>query len=226
MHASEPYLLQVIPPVVTAILHADDNVGNEMATLVSGARTDDTTPTLHGSGTPQVTVNVYHNGSRYLGSAKINADGKWQFTPDPALPAGSYNFTVLEVDAHGNQRPASPVFTLDIAPPVEYTVPTVSNVYDNVLTQKYLNNGSITDDTTPRFSGRGTPNSTLEVRDNDKVIAEVQVNSSGNWSWTSNQPLKPGDHRFSFVTVGEDGGEYARPTLTLRSSATLPVALT
>ncbi len=109
----------------------------------------------------------------------------------------------------------SPTFSLTIAPPVSYTAPTVSNVYDNVLTQKYLNNGSITDDTTPRFSGRGTPNSTLEVRDNDKVIAEVQVNSSGNWSWTANQPLKPGEHRFSFVTVGEDGGEYASADFNL-----------
>ncbi|WP_187487328.1 hypothetical protein, partial [Duffyella gerundensis] len=73
----------------------------------------------------------------------------------------------------------SPNFALTIAPPVSYTAPTISNVYDNVLTQKYLSNGSITDDTTPRFSGRGTPNSTIEVRDNDKVIAEVPVDRYG-----------------------------------------------
>ncbi|MEN4770740.1 Ig-like domain-containing protein, partial [Duffyella gerundensis] len=215
VHASEPFVLQVVLPTDTKILYADDNVGSVTDALSNGGRTDDTTPTLHGSGTPNSTVNIYYKGRLYLGSAEINADGKWSFTPSSPLPAGSYDFTAREVNGSGQEQPASPNFSLTIAPPIEYFAPTISNVYDNVLTQKYLSNGSITDDTTPRFSGRGTPNSTIEVRDNDKVIAEVPVDRYGNWSWTATQPLETGDYRFSFVTVGEDGREYASADFNL-----------
>ncbi|UCB32576.1 Ig-like domain repeat protein [Duffyella gerundensis] len=215
VHASEPFILEVVIPVVAQILYADDNVGDVTDPLNTGDRTDDETPTLHGSANPNSLVKIYYKGYYYLGSAESNANGEWSFTPSNKLPAGIHNFFAREVNEHGTELAKSPEFTLEIVPVIEYTAPTVSNVFDNVLTQKYLNNGSITDDTTPRFSGRGTPNSTLEVRDNDKVIAEVQVNSSGNWSWTSTQGLEPGEHRFSFVTVGEDGREYASADFNL-----------
>jgi len=215
VHASEPFILEVVIPVVAQILYADDNVGDVTDPLNTGDRTDDETPTLHGSANPNSLVKIYYKGYYYLGSAESNANGEWSFTPSNKLPAGIHNFFAREVNEHGTELAKSPEFTLEIVPVIEYTAPTISNVYDNVLTQKYLSSGSITDDTTPRFSGRGTPNSTLEVRDNGTFITEVQVNSSGNWSWTSNQPLKPGDHRFSFVTVGEDGGEYASADFNL-----------
>ena len=215
VHASEPFILEVVIPVVAQILYADDNVGDVTDPLNTGDRTDDETPTLHGSANPNSLVKIYYKGYYYLGSAESNANGEWSFTPSNKLPAGIHNFFAREVNEHGTELAKSPEFTLEIVPVIEYTAPTVSNVYDNVLAQKYLNNGSITDDTTPRFSGRGTPNSTLEVRDNGTFITEVQVNSSGNWSWTSTQGLEPGEHRFSFVTVGEDGREYASADFNL-----------
>ncbi|WP_264289614.1 Ig-like domain-containing protein [Duffyella gerundensis] len=215
VHASEPFMLEVVIPVVAQILYADDNVGDVTDALHSGDRTDDETPTLHGSGNPNSLVKIYYQGYYYLGSAKSNANGEWSFTPSSKLPAGTHSFFAREVNEHGTELTKSPEFTLEIVPVTEYTAPTISNVYDNVLTQKYLSNGSITDDTTPRFSGRGTPNSTIEVRDNDKVIAEVPVDRYGNWSWTATQPLEAGDYRFSFVTVGEDGREYASADFNL-----------
>ena len=221
VHASEPFVLQVTPSTIAKILYADDNVGNVTDTLFSGARTDDTTPTLHGTGTPDTTINIYYRGSYYLGSVKTDANGEWSFTI-PEFSAGSYDFTAREVGANGQLQPAGPKFTLDIVPPLLFTAPTVSAIYDDVGMPKYLNNGSITDDTTPRFTGRGMPNSKIDVRDNGVKIAEVQVDRNGNWSWTPNPALQPGNHRFNFVTPGENGEEYVSKDANLQIIIQVP----
>lgn len=221
VHASAPYILQIIPSTTAKILYADDNVGSITEALISGARTDDTTPTLHGSGTPDTVINIYYRGSYYLGSVKTNAAGKWSFTT-PEFSAGSYDFTAREVGANGKLQPASPGFRLEIVPPIEYAAPTISNVYDDFGVHKYLANGSITDDTTPSFTGRGTPNSSIEVRDNDQKIADVKVDQWGNWSWTPTSALQPGNHRFNFVTLGENGDEYASRDANLQIITQIP----
>ena len=221
VHASEPFVLQVTPSTIAKILYADDNVGNVTDTLFSGARTDDTTPTLHGTGTPDTTINIYYRGSYYLGSVKTDANGEWSFTI-PEFSAGSYDFTAREVGANGQLQPAGPKFTLDIVPPLLFTAPTVSAIYDDVGMPKYLNNGSITDDTTPRFTGRGMPNSKIDVRDNGVKIAGVQVDRNGNWSWTPNPALQPGNHRFNFVTPGENGEEYVSKDANLQIITQVP----
>ncbi|WP_439214161.1 Ig-like domain-containing protein [Duffyella gerundensis] len=221
VHASEPFVLHIAPSAIAKILYADDNVGSVTDSLFSGARTDDTTPTLHGTGTPDTIIHIYYRGTNYLGSAKTNANGEWSFTT-PEFSEGRYSFTAREVGANGQLQPAGPGFTLDITPPVPYTAPTISNIYDDVGVPKSLSNNSITDDATPRFTGRGMPNSIIEVRDNDQKIADVQVDRFGNWSWTPNPALQPGNHSFNFVTLGENGEEFASRDLNLSIITQIP----
>ncbi|WP_439214162.1 Ig-like domain-containing protein [Duffyella gerundensis] len=215
VHATAPYVLHVVPPVSTTILFADDDVGDVTDRLQSGARTDDAQPTFHGTGTPNATVNIYYKNYYYLGSAKINADGEWTFTPREPLPAGSYDFYVRELDAYGSLQPPSANFTLDIAPPVNYFAPTVGSVIDNANNFTYLNSGQMTDDATPAFSGRGMPNSKILVRDNNQQIAEIEVNQDGRWSFTPSSDLQTGQHSFTFVTVAENGQEHSSQPFTL-----------
>ncbi|MGP6490099.1 Ig-like domain-containing protein, partial [Duffyella gerundensis] len=214
-YASADFNLELITQVAGRITSAEDNVGAVTNPLSSGGRTDDTTPTLNGVGTPGGKVEIYNGYSR-IGTADINADGTWSWTPAGALQDGNYSFRATVIGPDGTRLPQSPAFNLIIAKPVEYVAPTVSNVYDNVLAQKYLSNGSITDDTTPRFAGRGTPNSKIEIRDNDQKIAEVYVDHYGNWIWTSTQGLEPGNHRFSFVAIDEAGREFASNDFSLQ----------
>ncbi|WP_264289613.1 Ig-like domain-containing protein [Duffyella gerundensis] len=218
VHASEPFIFDVVTPVVTQILYADDNVGDITDALHSGDRTDDETPTLHGSSSPNSLVNIYYQGYYYLGSAKSNANGEWRFTPSHDLPAGTHDFFAREVNEYGSELAPGPNFTLEIVPvvpPIEYFAPTVDAAYDNKELHNHLRNGDITDDTTPRFSGNGMPNSIIEVYDHGEKIADAKVDGQGNWSWTPGSALPTGDHRFSFVTVGEDGSHYASDDFNL-----------
>jgi len=215
VHASEPFILEVVAPIVTQILSADDNEGDEQSSLISGAHTDDATPTLQGTGTPNAIVNLY-NGYNYLGSAKINDDGTWSFTPNSPLAKGQYHFTAREVDQYGSLQPASAEFILDISPPIEYFAPTLSSVYDYVGRHKELKEGDYTDDTAPEFNGRGMPGSTIRVYVDGKPVGEVQVSDWSYWNFKPNPALQPGDHTFSFATVGADGKEYASEAFNLQ----------
>ncbi|WP_187489232.1 Ig-like domain-containing protein, partial [Duffyella gerundensis] len=84
----------------------------------------------NGVGTPDGIVRIYDN-NRLIGSAKINESGEWSFTPSSALAAGAHNFYAKVTGPDGTVLANSPNFALTIAPPVSYTAPTISNVYDN-----------------------------------------------------------------------------------------------
>jgi len=216
-YVSETFSFEVITQVAGRIDSADDNVGDVTDPLTSGARTDDTTPTLKGVGTPNGIVTIYDNWIP-LGSAKINAQGEWSFTPSRELREGTHNFHATVTGPDGTTLPASPIFTLDIVPfvpPIEYFAPTITNVYDDEVRHNYLQNGGMTDDTTPRFSGRGMPNTKIDVLLDAQKIGEADINFMGYWSFTSAQPLASGHHSFSFVTVGADDTDYASETFSL-----------
>ncbi|WP_410173360.1 Ig-like domain-containing protein, partial [Enterobacter cloacae] len=51
---------------------------------MSGDTTDDNTPTLSGRAEPGSTVNIIDNG-QVIGTAKVNPDGTWSYTPDQPL---------------------------------------------------------------------------------------------------------------------------------------------
>jgi len=212
VHVSESFNLQITTPVLTQIVYAEDNVGDATDPLKSGASTDDETPTLHGTSAADMVINIYYKGYYFLGSAKSNANGDWSFTPRTPLSAGAHEFYARPVNEYGTELAAGPTFTLDIAPvvpPVEYFAPTISSVYDYERKVNALNNGDITDDKAPTFSGEGMPGSIIEVRHNGKTIGEIKANDWGNWNFKPKTALEPGEHTFSFVTVGADGQEYA-----------------
>ncbi|WP_259393938.1 Ig-like domain-containing protein, partial [Pantoea agglomerans] len=84
-----------------------DDVGPVRGEIADGATTDDARPTYSGSvstaGMAQgvVSVNIYDSG-KLIGSAVVEADGKWSWTPDSAMSSGAHALTVAAVDAAGN----------------------------------------------------------------------------------------------------------------------------
>jgi hypothetical protein len=86
--------------------------------------TDDTTPTLTGSGEVGSTVEIFANGD-LLGTATVGDDGNWSFTPAQNLADGSYTFTYTLTDVAGNTSSALTGLTLTIESLLEFatTIP-------------------------------------------------------------------------------------------------------
>ena len=117
-------VLDTTSPTVTASLNAvSDNAGAIQGALAAGASSDDATPTLSGSLSAALasgdSLRVF-NGSQLLGTAVVNNTARtWSYTPNPALAAGTYSFSLAVTDAAGNLAPASNswALTLDTSAP-------------------------------------------------------------------------------------------------------------
>ncbi|WP_240933129.1 Ig-like domain-containing protein [Diaphorobacter sp. HDW4B] len=124
--------IDVTSPSVPTIESVGDDVGTQQVDLGQGASTDDTTPTIHGTGTAGELINIYDNGS-LVGSTAVDANGQWTYTVNPALEVeGEHELTATGVDAVGNESAPSEgfVIVLDVTPPdvseVELTVEKVA----------------------------------------------------------------------------------------------------
>uniref|UniRef100_UPI0037BE9C30 Ig-like domain-containing protein n=1 Tax=Ideonella sp. TaxID=1929293 RepID=UPI0037BE9C30 len=111
--ATAPYAVTVDTqgPAAPAITGLGDDVGTVQGALTDGARTDDTTPTLSGTGEPGSTIKVY-DGAELIGTATVDPDGRWTLTPATPLTEGPHTFTATATDPAGNTGPASPVQSL------------------------------------------------------------------------------------------------------------------
>ncbi|MCZ5975571.1 Ig-like domain-containing protein, partial [Escherichia coli] len=75
--------------------------------------TKSTSPELTGSGEPGATITVYDNDTE-IGTAVVQTDGTWSFTPPEALDEGQHIFTTTATDVAGNTGILSPGFTLNV----------------------------------------------------------------------------------------------------------------
>ncbi|MES2247254.1 MAG: Ig-like domain-containing protein [Pseudomonadota bacterium] len=104
----------------------------------------------------------------------------------------------------------APFQNIDLASPFAPPLPYVGSAADDagdILGS--IAHGGITDDRQPDFSGRGTPGSTIVVRDNGTEIGTTEVNEDGNWSFTPSTDLIEGLHAITIVTRDDSGNESA-----------------
>ncbi|MBB4866961.1 hypothetical protein HNP46_005869 [Pseudomonas nitritireducens] len=184
-----------VPPVHhdAVITGAIDHVGPVTGELSSGATTDDTRPTFHGSGTPGelITVNAIAIGADghplsnvplNLGAALVQPDGTWQFNAQQALPQGTYDFYVgqgtesapfrLVIDTSAGvpqpQPEPQPEPQPDPQPQPEPqphggTTLILGVIDDSGSSAQKLNNGSSTHDSTPTLFGTGKAGDVLHL---------------------------------------------------------------
>ncbi|OQP33397.1 Ig-like domain-containing protein, partial [Pantoea latae] len=82
-----------------------DDVGPVTGPIPDGGVTDDARPTYSGQATADIDhVNIYDAG-QLVGSAAVDVDGSWSWTPESALASGAHALTVSAVDAAGNEGP-------------------------------------------------------------------------------------------------------------------------
>ncbi|WFL66109.1 Ig-like domain-containing protein [Pantoea sp. X85] len=207
------FILKYTAAEAPAITDALDNAGPVTGSLSSGSSTDDTTPTLRGSGPANSTITLHYktDGGSYA-STTVNVDstGHWTWTPS-ALAKGSWTFEVQNAGESGWNS-----FTLTIDPDLD-RYPTIDSAWDDAgPSTGSLSSGSSTDDTTPTLRGSGPANSVITLRyklgNGGYTSITVNVDSSGHWTWTPSA-LAKGSWTFEVQKTGQS--DWSSFTLTV-----------
>ncbi|KAE8274844.1 Ig-like domain-containing protein, partial [Enterobacter sp. C6] len=177
-------------PVITQVL---DDVPERLGALNPNDSTNDTTPTLNGTAEPGSTVTIRLDGT-VLGTAPVDNNGVWTYTPTVPLGEGPHTFTVVATDAAGNTSQPSSGFTLtvDTTPPTAATIATVTDDVGGV--QGPLTSGDTTDDTQPLLQGSAPADAVITVYDGTTLLGTASLDGSGGWSFTPVTPLTDGPH--------------------------------
>ncbi|MGX4988590.1 BapA/Bap/LapF family large adhesin [Enterobacter kobei] len=210
-----------VVPVVTSVI---DDIAPVTGTLTSGNTTNDARPTFNGTGDVGSTVHVIVDGNE-IGTAVVNAQGNWTFTPVSDLSDGPHAITFNATDAAGNTGSTTAPFNLTVDTGVP-SAPVISTAADNVgSVQTPLSSGQSTDDTTPTLNGTATANATVTVYENGQPIGTALADGTGAWSFTPSTPLSSGSHTWT-ATVTDAAGNVspASPGFTLVVDTTAPNA--
>jgi len=210
-----------VVPVVTSVI---DDIAPVTGTLTSGNTTNDARPTFNGTGEVGSTVHVIVAGNE-IGTAVVNAQGNWTFTPGSDLSDGPHAITFNATDAAGNTGSTTAPFNLTVDTGVP-SAPVISTAADNVgSVQTPLSSGQSTDDTTPTLNGTATANATVTVYENGQPIGTALADGTGAWSFTPSTPLSSGSHTWT-ATVTDAAGNVspASPGFTLVVDTTAPNA--
>ena len=202
-----------------------DDVGLVQGDLANPAVTDDTTPTLHGTGRAGDTVFIY-DGTTLVNSVTVGNDGTWNYTLPPQNNGTELSLSAVFQSPTGvKSAPTAPWdLTIDTDAP---TAPTITGMYDDAGT--LIVDGGRSRDTTPELRGTAEKNSLVNIYgpDSKTPIASVYADADGNWTWTS-PALADAKHDF-YVTsqdaAGNVSGESNHYGLEVDTRAAAPIIL-
>ncbi|EHT1237769.1 BapA prefix-like domain-containing protein [Salmonella enterica] len=196
--------IDTTPPAAPVIASVADNTAPVTGIVPNGGSTNETRPTLSGTGEAGTTISIY-NGSALVGTAQVQANGSWSFTPSTSLGAGVWNLTATATDAAGNTSAASEIrsFTIDTTAPA---APVIDTVYDGTgpITGN-LSSGQITDEARPVISGTREANTTIRLYDNGTLLAEIPADNNSSWRYTPDASLATGNHVITVIAVDAAG---------------------
>ncbi|MEH0888533.1 Ig-like domain-containing protein, partial [Enterobacter sp. UNJFSC 003] len=225
--------------IVEGSITLTDDVGPVTGSIADGSVTDDARPTYAGKVTADIDhVNIYDNGS-LIGSAPVDENGTWSFTPDNALASGGHGLTVSAVDAAGNEGPQvsgtaddSWDFTLLTSAPAQ---PSIENIVDDYTQGEdadtgTLQKGQATNDATLTLNGSGAPGLTVQIwatdSDNKRVmVGEGTVGEDSRWSITTSALGADGIYNLTATAVNAAGVSSAETgVFPIELDTTLPAA--
>ncbi|EHR5906154.1 BapA prefix-like domain-containing protein [Salmonella enterica] len=192
-------------PVITS---ATDDVPGMTGTLDNGALTNDSRPTLNGTGEAGATIRILDNGVE-IGSATVDQSGIWRFTPNAPLESNAHIFTAVATDPAGNSGQPSDGFTLNIdaqAPDVPFIT---SVIDDNNQPTVQVLPGQSTDDRQPILNGTGEPGATITIFDNGTPLGTAQVGENGSWTFPVPRNLSEGSHNLTVSATDPAGNTSA-----------------
>ncbi|WP_260923247.1 Ig-like domain-containing protein [Novosphingobium sp. 9] len=210
-------------PTVSAVL---DDAGSAQGPVQPGGMTDDVLPSFSGTASPGTVVTVLIDGAS-IGTAPVDATGRWSLVPAVALAGGPHVLTTYATDASGTQSPTTApfAFTVDTQAPA---APVITAALDNAGTvQGPVASGGVSDDVLPTFTGTTEPGATVTISDGATVLGTALADAGGAWTFTPTMALAEGPHAITaYATdiagnVGASSGPF-----TLRIDVTAPAAPT
>jgi hypothetical protein len=195
---------------------------SDSGTLGDG-KTNDTTPTLSGTGTPGDTITVKDANGTTIATAVVDSQGQWTATPTAALPEGLNTLAVTATDPVGNvSAPTSVPITIDTTAPTAPAAPDMTAATDSGNSSTDNNTG----DTTPDFNVGVVPAGTTPVLYVDGVAVPATVSVvGGNTILTPVTPLTEGAHSITTGLVDAAGNTSApSPALAVTIDTTAPTA--
>ena len=112
------------------------------------SKTNDTTPTLSGTGEPNATITVKDANGNVIATATVAANGTWSATPATALPNGLNALSVTATDPAGNVSQPTPLpITIDTTAPNAPAAALASSSDTGIV------GDAVTADTTPTLTG-------------------------------------------------------------------------
>lgn len=210
------------PSAVTQLTLSNDN-GTAPVAVPNGGLTNDGTPLFSGRGDAGSIITLTDQNGTLLGSATVNGQGSWSFTPATALADGSYTFTATASDTLGNvSAPVTFSAIVDTTPPAVAANIALTN--NDGTTPVAIATGSITTDNTPFLSGTAEPGSVVTILDGNDIVGSVTTGSNGQWSYQLPQ-LDDGSYSLT-TTVTDTAGNTgpASDPVAFTVDATLPDA--
>lgn len=205
---SDPYIIDidtgnpVKPGFGTGIETVIDDFGPITGEIPNDGRTDDNTPTFGGGGLkPGDTVTIIDNGTE-IGTAIVGGDGRWEFTPNPALPDGKHEVVIVVTDPNGNTSDPSPphTVTIDTEAPDR---PVIAEVFDSNGVP--IAPGDRTNEDRPTIKGSAEPHSTVTIYNNGVKIGETTTDKDGQWEFRPDTPLMNDSHEFTAEATDKAG---------------------
>ncbi|WP_244216847.1 Ig-like domain-containing protein, partial [Rahnella bruchi] len=227
---SDSYVVNFVAPNQDALIVPDapvitditDDVGSQKGPVANGGKTDDRTPTLHGTAEAGSVVTIYvdraGNGKHStLGSVTADSTGHWTWTSQKiGLFDSTYTYTAMATDAQGVKSAISNGYAIelvhsnqdDTTAPDAPGIAFAQETYDDG-THQGVNNGATIDDATPQLVGAAEPDSIVKVYDGATLIGSVVADAKGAWAFDVPQALADGKHTFTVTATDAAGNTSA-----------------
>ncbi|KAJ9432571.1 Ig-like domain-containing protein [Pantoea sp. YR343] len=206
-------VIDTTPPEAPELINLKDDVGAKTGSFDPGQLTDDAKPTLTGVAQPNTVVYLRDAAGNDIGSAKTDAvTGKWVIEPNNDLQQGENVLTLVAIEEFGKDANGAPIyregkvsdsFIINVGMADFVTI--VDALDDVGKWSGVLNNGALTDDTTPTLRGQANEGATVIVyyrkagESTWAGSATATVNGQ-NWSWTPSPALAAGQYEFQAAT--------------------------
>ncbi|WP_213769310.1 Ig-like domain-containing protein, partial [Caballeronia sp. dw_19] len=201
-------------PAAPVLTSATDAVGPVQGVIPANGFTDDSHPTIAGTGKAGDIITILNNGVA-IGSTTADVNGKWSFKPTAALPEGATVLTATDTNKAGTTSAASAAlsFTVDT---LSGALPVITGATDNVGPVKgEVLSGGTTDDPKCVIHGTGHVGDIIKVYDGSTAYfwGSAVVVANGTWSMTPTSALNDNTHKlFAIATAGDGTGAVSAQT--------------